>query len=115
MKKDIKQIEELKFKNESLSWLVKNAPISNPVLQEVLVKNIENCSPFIQNIEFLIDYKNYKMLLYLDISIFGKLFFRSKNIAKRAVEIIQSGFPKYGVKIYFNKDQWDKIYKELTQ
>jgi hypothetical protein len=105
--------QDIQFKAEGLSWLLKNSSIKNPVCQEMLVKNIERASLFINTTEMLVDYKNKKMHIFLDLSLIGKILKRRKKLARRVAEIIHEGFPDYSVNIYFQVNQWSKVYQEL--
>jgi hypothetical protein len=103
--------QELKFRSEGVSWLVRNASLQNPIVQTTLLKNIENSSIWIEYIELMIDEKKSKLMIYLKISKLGKLFTRKKSLGKKVVQVVQQGFPRLGVKIYFNENEWKETVK----
>jgi hypothetical protein len=81
-------MERQQFQYEGLRWLYEMQLINHPQVINNLKMNVLLISKSIRDVELLIDRENKKMLVYLDLSWFGRKF--KKNHIFSETEIILS-------------------------
>lgn len=104
--------EDSGFVTSALNWMYENEMVDQTPVLNNLYGNIYSMSKQIKDVELLINKNTRKMMVYLKLGIFGKLFKTKlkRDIAEGILEVL----PKFKIRITLDKTLFDKAYKILT-
>jgi hypothetical protein len=104
-------MEDQDYIKHSAKWLFEEGFVNNDYVKSALVLNIYNASQFITDVEILIDVNNKRMLVYLELSLFGKFLYKKKRIARDVKEILLDALPSWETRTIYEKDLFEKATK----
>jgi len=87
---------------EGTRWLLELELLDNGHIKNALIANVYKISTHIRDVEILIDQVDRKMLIYLELSAFGKLFQR-KKLSSMVLDMLQEVLPAYQFRVIFDK------------
>lgn len=109
MQKNKKSSNNSFIYNEGIRFLIQIRAFDNPIVQDVIVKNIQKLSIFINNIELKIDSKLKIIHIFIGLDFLGKWFKNKEAMANSITTMLGKVFSEYNIKVYFNSHIWAKI------
>lgn len=88
---------------ESTAWLLEMELLDSPQLKNFLILNIYNSSSSIKNVELLIDTHSRAVLIYLEVTLWGRIFRKHSSIAQRLMRLLAEVLPSFRIRIIFSK------------
>lgn len=101
-------MEDKEYIKSSAKWLFEMNWINNDYVKSALLANIYTTSRFIKNVDILVDQNNKRMLIYTELSFFGKLFKRQTKISKDVLEIVGDALPSYELRVIYDYSLFNK-------
>ena len=83
-------------------WLLEMEVINSPHLKNFLILNIYSLSKYIKNVEILSDSTTRVMLICLELSFFGRLFKKQKQIETLVQDNLSELLPSYVTRVIFD-------------
>jgi hypothetical protein len=102
-----KDISNFEGYSGGLAWLLEMQLVNNPEVLNAIVLNLHKISWTIKTVELLMDYENFKMLIYVDLNWYGRKFKASK-IEKQVYFMLKQVLPSYGIRVIYDKDLFEK-------
>ena len=103
-----------KIMNSATRWLYDMELVDNPMVLNNLYINIFSRSRSIKDVELLIDSRNKKILVYIKLAWYSRLFKKSKRkIAMYVIENLQELLPRYEIKVTTKIEIFNKIRHEV--
>lgn len=95
---------------EGTKWLLENELITSPYIANILIKNIQDTSLAIKDIRILSDSYNKKMLIYLKLNLWGRLFLQ-KKIQNNVQLKLKQGLPSFNFRVIYDNSIYEKALK----
>lgn len=92
---------------EGTKWLLEMELINSAHMENVLVLNIYNTSPFIIKTELVTDMYARKMLIFLELNWLGRNFFKKRTL-QEIETVIQQALPSFQLRVTDDKSILDK-------
>jgi hypothetical protein len=96
----------------ALSWLLEMEVVANPMVLDTLIMNIGASVKGIQDLQFVIDEKNKKILVYVEPTKYYGRFFK-RQILTQVTEMISQILPSFEKRVTLNRDLLDRAIKIL--
>lgn len=97
--------------NKGISWLFEHEILGAKAAQDALWLNIYAQSTRITDVKLVIDQMHKKMLIYLELSFWGKYFSNKKLIADSVMDVCSDVLPTYQMRVVYDKDIYEKARK----
>jgi hypothetical protein len=91
-------MDNFKFQYEGLKWLFEHQLLDNPQLINQLKMNILMVSPSVKDTELLIARDQKQMLVYVDLTWFGRTF-RKTMIRQETEDILSQMLPSFKIRV----------------
>lgn len=96
--------------SEGLSFLLEMEQVSNKAVINALVLNIQASSPYITRVELLPDQLGRKMLIFLELSWWGRLRYK-RVIADDILNMLQEVLPAFEFRVVYDYQIFEKALK----
>jgi len=88
--------------SEGTKWLLEMELINNPHIENVLMLNVHNASPFITRAEIVTDMYGRKMLIFIEMNWLGRTFFKKRTLEDVMV-VIKQALPSFQIRVTDDK------------
>lgn len=95
---------------DALKWLLEMEVVSDPNVLNSIILNIYRLSKTINDVQFVTDIKQKKILVYIELSWFGRKF-KQKSIFEACQNMLNDALPSYRKRIVFDREILDKAIK----
>lgn len=95
-------------KSQALGWLLELEVVNDPNVSNSLILNIYKVSNRIFDVELLIDNINKKVLIYLKLDYWGKIFKLENHVAKKVDGMILEVLPSFKTRVIYDKKLFEK-------
>jgi len=125
--KSSKNNEQEVFVAQGIEWLLKAGIIEHPDVQEVLMLNILMIDDKVNDVEFICDSQNFRILVFIELfyenNFFRKLMKKIKVLLKKEIDLSQEVIgqiavnklhqvlPNFDIRATFNRAIYDKSLK----
>lgn len=92
---------------EATKWLLEQELLNNPFMKNSLILNTLKVDPSITDVEYIIDNNGKKILIFLELKWFARLF-RKHKIGNEVLEMLREALPSYGVRVIFSRELFNK-------
>lgn len=110
-------LERVKSQSAGLQWLYEMELVTNPQVLNNLELNIFYQSSYIKNVELLLDQNNKGILIYLELSTWGK-WFKKQEIKEKVEDLMTMLLPNYRKRVIYELSIFQMALnkaKEITQ
>lgn len=94
----------------AMGWLLEMEMIQNPVVLNSIVLNIFKSVQGLKDAEFVIDTKEKKILVYLELGLWNK-WFKQDKIKGTVQELLDQALPSFKKRIIYDKSLIEKALK----
>ncbi len=94
----------------ALGWLLEMELVQNPTVLNSIILNIFKTVRDLKNAEFVVDTKEKKILVYLEISRWNT-WFHKERISDKTMELLDQALPTFKKRIVFDKTILEKAVK----
>lgn len=95
---------------EALSWLLEMELVSSPYVLNSIILNMMTALKGVRDVELVIDEKQKKILIYLELNWYHARF-KAAQVEAQAGELIQQILPSFKRRIIFNREILEKSLK----
>lgn len=85
-----------------LGWLLEMELVNNPHVLNAIIANIFRAVSGIKDADFVIDTKAKKLLIYLELGYFAKIFYK-RRIETQVSEMFEQTLPHFKKRVVFDK------------
>lgn len=89
--------------NDGTKWLFEMHLLDNPQIKNTLIMNIFRSSPNIKNLDVLSDTEHKKMLIYLELTWWAKLWKKEQETADGVLDMLTGVLPGFKFRVIFDK------------
>ena len=95
---------------EALSWLLEMELVNQPYVLNSIILNLVSGLKGIKNVELVIDEKQKKILIYLELTWFSN-HFKWKEIEAKTKRLIEQALPSFKHRVIFDREILEKALK----
>lgn len=101
------KFDRAQFLSQATSWLLEMELISNDYMKNALILNLYKVSDHIKDVQVLADQNDRKMLVFLELSSFGRMF-KKRQISQDVLDMLQAALPSFQFRVIFDKSLFEK-------
>jgi hypothetical protein len=99
---------------EGTKWLLEMEILNNPQVENTILLNIYRVSPFIKHVQLVCDMYQKKLLVYLELSWFGRTFLKV-SISNAVIDTLKQALSSFQVRVIYDKQILDKSLKNAQK
>lgn len=100
--------------SDALAWLLEMELIQNPNVLNAIILNVFKTVRGLKDAEFVIDTRQKKLLIYLELKKFHEWFFK-KDVEDQILEMLNQTLPNFKFRVVFDRTILEKAIKLAKQ
>lgn len=107
-------MDDKDYTKASSRWLLEMNFLNNGYVKNAIYANVYNASSYIVDAELLVDQYNKRMLIYLKLSFFGRLFRKEDDVDREVITVLKDALPEYEMRVIYDKNLFQKATEMLN-